>query len=84
MTFEKVTPKEILYINFKHFDKIMFKIEVKKKLLRNEFLNYETYEQLFMNTLEKHSPPKKKIVRAYHVPYITKNMRKVIMSRSEL
>ena len=35
-----------------------------------------------MNTLEKHAPLKKKIVRANHAPYITKNMRKAIMSRS--
>ena len=37
-----------------------------------------------MDTLEKHSPLKKKIVRANHAPYITKSMRKAIMRRSAL
>ena len=84
MTFQKVKPKEILYRNFKHFDKIRFKTEVKEKLIRNKSLNYETFEQLFMDTLEKHAPLKKKIVRANQAPYITKSMRKAIMRRSAL
>ena len=37
-----------------------------------------------MDTLDKHAPLKKKIVRANHAPYVTKNMRKAIMRRSAL
>ena len=82
MTFQKVKPKEILYRNFKHFDKIRFKTEVKEKLIRNDSLNYETFEQLFMNTLEKHAPLKKKIVRANHAPsYITRSNYEAISIR---
>ena len=32
----------------------------------------------------KHAPLKKKFIRANHVPYMTKNLRKVIMKRSQL
>ena len=34
--------------------------------------------------MEKHAPPKKKIVRGNHAPFITKDLRKAIYTRSEL
>ena len=83
-TFPKVKPKEILYRNYKFFDKIKFESEVKNKLTNNNSLDYVSFEQMFMDTLDKHAPLKKKIVRANHAPYVTKNMRKAIMRRSAL
>ena len=34
--------------------------------------------------LNKHAPLRKKVLRANHAPYITKNLRKEIMRRSQL
>ena len=37
-----------------------------------------------MAVLDKHAPLKQKTLRANNKPYVTKNMRKAIMRRSEL
>ena len=37
-----------------------------------------------LSILNKHAPLKKKVVRANHVPYMTKALRKAIMKRSAL
>ena len=37
-----------------------------------------------MNTLNKHAPIKKKMLRANHAPYITKALRMAIIKRSYL
>ena len=35
------------------------------------------------NVLNIHAPLKKKVIRANHVPYMTKSLRKAIMKRSQ-
>ena len=45
---------------------------------------YETFEKEFLKVLNKHAPLKKKFIRANHVPYMTKNLCKAIMKRSQL
>ena len=40
--------------------------------------------KFFINVLNKHAPLKKKFLRANHAPYMTKTLRKAIMSRSQL
>ena len=45
---------------------------------------YETFEEEFLKGLNKHAHLKKKFIRANHVPYMTKNLRKTIMKRSQL
>ena len=37
-----------------------------------------------MEVLNTHAPIKRKLLRANHVPYMTKALRKAIMKRSEL
>ena len=41
-------------------------------------------KNIFLKTLENHAPKKTKILRANHVPYMTKTLRKAIMRRSQL
>ena len=44
---------------------------------------YETFEEEFIKGLNKHAHLKKKtFIRANHVPYMTRNVRKTIMKRS--
>ena len=45
---------------------------------------YETFEEEVLKVLNKHATLKKKFIRANHVPYMTKNLRKAIMKRSQL
>ena len=44
-TFPKVKPKEILYRNYKFFDKITFESEVKNKFTNNNSLDYVSFEK---------------------------------------
>ena len=82
-TFRRYAPKELVYRDYKNFDRVIFKRELEDKL--NQQINeYKHFEQIFLETLNVHAPIKKKLLRANHVPYMTKALRKAIMKRSEL
>ena len=49
-----------------------------------EKINYQEFDKTFIETLNKHAPLKKKLVRANQPPYMTKALRKAIMRRYEL
>ena len=46
--------------------------------------DYESFESVFFSVLNKHAPLKKTFVRGNQAPYMTKQLRKAIMRRSEL
>ena len=46
--------------------------------------NFLKFQSTFLDILEKHAPIKKRNVRANEVPYMTKTLRKAIMTRSGL
>ena len=52
--------------------------------MENQPKNYDTFEKIFLATLAVHAPQKTKVVRANHKPYVSKEMRKAIMLRSQL
>ena len=83
-TFTKTKPKEILYRDYRNFIENDFRDELRMKLEIDEIKEYERFETIFLNVLNKHAPYKKKILRANQQPYITKTLRKAIMKRSEL
>ena len=83
MTFHKNPPKEIYYRDYKKFDQNLFREEVAEKLYGCDSC-YDTFEEIFINVLNKHAPMKKKFFRANHTPYMTKTLRKAIMRRSQL
>ena len=79
-TFPKAKPKQIVYRKFKNADLKYFKNEIRTKMQSID--KYEKFEETFLKVLNKHAPLKKKFIRANHVPYMTKNLRKAIMKRS--
>ena len=81
-TFPKVRPKQIVQRKFKNFDLKNFLNEIRTKMQSID--KYETFEEKFLKVLNKYAPLKKKFIRANHVPYMTKNLRKAIMKRSQL
>ena len=81
-TFPKAKRKEIIYRNYKNFDFKIFKNDLRKNIESVD--NYEVFETEFLNVLNNHAPQKKKVIRANHVPYMTKPLRKAIMKRSQL
>ena len=46
--------------------------------------SYESFENVFLNLLQRHAPLKTKVVRANHAPYMIRILRKAIMKRSKL
>ena len=64
------------------FDIDAFQGELKLKLRSID--NYESFEGVLLSVLNKHEPLKKKFVRENQAPYMTIQLRKSIMMRSEL
>ena len=49
-----------------------------------EKINYQEFDEAFIEILNKHAPMKNELVRTNQAPYTTKAKRKAIMRRSEL
>ena len=84
-TFEKSKPKIITYRSYKNFNEEFFRLELKNKLdnTTNE-IDFKNFQNIFLSTLNKHAPLKKRSIRANEVPYINGDMRRAIMTRSRL
>ena len=81
-TFHRSAPKELVYRDYKNSDRVIFKRELEE--LNQQINEYKHFERIFLEILNIHAPIKKKLLRANHVPYMTKALRKLIMKRSEL
>ena len=46
--------------------------------------SYGSFEETVINTLNKHAPLKKRLFVLNEVPYMTKNLKKAIATRSRL
>ena len=44
--------------------------------------NYHSFQTILKNVLDTHVPPRKKIARSNDSPFMTKQLRKLIMNRS--
>ena len=62
--------KEIFYRNYKKFDINIFKIVLRFKI--QSIKSYESFEQVFLEVLNKHATVKKKFLRANQELYMTK------------
>ena len=51
MTFQKNSRKELYYRDYEKFDQAVFKEELGHKL-NNDIQSYETYEKIFIKTLD--------------------------------
>ena len=80
--FQKFKPKEIDYSNYKNFDVSTFKISLRLKV--QNIKNYQPFEQVFLEILSEYSTLKKNFLRASHVRYETKLLRKSSMPFTEL
>ena len=81
MTYVKLPPKIVHYRQWKHFDDNYFKNELLQHL---HFIDdYSTFEKIFASILNKHAPMRTKYLRGNNQPYLTKDLRKAIMKRSQ-
>ena len=84
-TFHKSAPKELVYREYKNFDRVILELEIELEDKLNQEINeYKHFKQIFLEILNIHTPIKKKLLRANHVPYMAKALRKAIMKRFEL
>ena len=81
--YSKPKPKEVTYRNYKNFNLENFQRDL-LTVFSSGCSEYETFENMFLSTLNLHAPLKKKIIRGNHAPYFNRNIRKAIMKRNEL
>ena len=80
--FDKKTPKEVVYRNYKRFNKLSFRSDLRAAII--DANNWATFESKYLETVNRHAPLKKKTVRANHADHMTKEIRKAIMKRTQL
>ena len=80
----KAPPKIKTYRNYKIFDANRFAEDLKSKLDSIEKLDYPLFESIFMDVLNTHASVATKKVRANNHQFMTKALRKAIMTRSRL
>ena len=86
-TFKKRAPTLIKYRNYSQFNDDFFRSNLASALLLNldlRSISYEEFYNIFMYVLNKHAPLKTKVIRANNIPYMNKNLRKEVMTRSRL
>ena len=82
-TFQRSTPKELVYRDYNNFDRVIFKRELEDKL-NQQIKEYKYFTQIFLEILNICAPIKKKLLRANHVAHMIKALRKAVMKSSEL
>ena len=65
INFSKSKPKEIIYRNFKKFDED-FNQQLRGRLSTELVDNYSSFENVFIDVLNRHAPIKKKVITANH------------------
>ena len=63
----------MMYRDFKYFDQEILSQNLGTSLPSEIVHDYTTFEESFLGVLNKHAPLKKKVIRAKHVPYVTKH-----------
>ena len=80
--YPKRKPKVIQYRCYRNMNNREFQNDLRISL--SESSNIEEFHNIYIRVLNKHAPLKKKTIRPNQAPYMTKNLRKAIMKRSEL
>ena len=84
--FEELNPKELVYRDFKNSSNQQFRTELVKELNENNFgaSQFELFQTIPLGLLNKLAPSKKKTLRNNQSFFITKEVRKTIITRSRL
>ena len=72
------------YKDYKNYNSCEFNKDLKRKLINDQTsnINYTHFQIIMSQVLEKHAPLKTKYLRANNSPFMTKQLRKMIMNRS--
>ena len=82
----KHKPKIIQYRDFNHFDNASFREDLFQELSLKNVLprGFEKFKYISLKVLNIHAPVKEKHVRCNQFPVMSKQLRKVIMTRTRL
>ena len=84
----RLKPKDVHYRSYKNFNEEKFLSDVKETYFSfktsNPDENYSVLTNVFSNIVNIHAPLKKKILRGNKAPFMNKELRKAIHTRSRL
>ena len=80
----KGSTKTLFYRDYKKFEENKFARDLTHELQNIKNPSYSQFEKAFITVLDNHLPLKKKQLRFNHSPFMTKALRKAIMTRSRL
>ena len=80
----KGSTKTLFNRDYKKFEEIKFARDLTHELQNIKNLSYRQFVKAFVTVLDNHVPLKKKQLRFNHSPFMTKALRKAIMTRSRL
>ena len=81
---QKIGASVINYRSYKNLNESDFKRDLCEAIGNTNPTDYESFQDVFNEVLDKHAPTKKKYVRANHAPFMTRALRKAVMLRSRL
>ena len=81
-TFQKLKPKTLIYRGYNTYSKAKLTEELSSSL--ENVTDFHEFERIVEQTLDSHAPKKKKFLRGNCKPYVSKELRKAMMKRSEL
>ena len=84
--FKKKPPVRLNYRKYSTFNETSFRHDLLENLqnLPKDLLNYDTFHDIFLTTLDKHAPIKQKFVRGNNAPFMNKTLSKAFMTRTRL
>ena len=83
--FLKQAPALLRYRSYKYFENSIFRIDLQTKLNeQNHKIDYNQFENIFMEVLDKHAPMKEKYICDNNGQFMNKILSKAIMNRSQL
>ena len=68
--FKKRDPITIVYRDYRFFDGIVFRDELKEELIKTQIITIDDFITIFKRVLDRHAPSKKKIVRGNQAPFM--------------
>ena len=82
--FKKREPITIIYRDYKSFDGVKFRDELKKELIKAQVITIDDFISIFKEVLERHAPTKKRVIRGNQAPFMNKTLSKAFMTRARL
>ena len=79
-------PKILHYRCYRGFNNALFQNDLMHavSIIGLTSISCKQFEDIFIGTLNKHAPPKKRYIRANNSPFMNNNIYKAIMVRSKL